>query len=97
MPTCVRCNNVFPPNYVDIIKESQPMVDGEYPKECIFCKLQVSEVERETSPDSGQYTAYTKDQCIRDYKDFLDKLKHSRNVQDIVNKTGESKIIGVKQ
>lgn len=93
MPVCQRCKEVFPPNYVDIIPNSGQMFDGEYPKECIFCKLQVSEVERETSDGSGQYVAYTKRQCIADYKTFLNNLKRSRNVQDILNKTNNSRSI----
>ena len=87
MPKCVKCNEMFPPNYVDIIKDSTPQFDGNYPYECIFCKLMVSEVERETENNSGKYVAYTKKQCIKDYANFLKKLKHSKKVQDIINKT----------
>lgn len=86
MPKCERCSEIFPPNYVDIIKDSKPMLDGEYPKECIFCKLMISEVERETENNSGKYVAYTKQQCIDDYKNFLKKIKESKNVKDILNK-----------
>lgn len=89
MPKCVKCNEMFPPNYVDIIEGSVPMVDGEYPKECVFCHLGVSEVERETEHNSGKYMAYTKKQCLKDYKEFLTKLKNSKNVKDILNKTHE--------
>lgn len=91
MPVCQRCKNMYPPNYVDVIPNSELMFDGEYPKECIFCKRQVSEVERETFDGSEVYTSYTKEQCISDYKAFLDKLKRSRNVQDILNKTTYSR------
>ena len=86
MPTCIKCKEMFPPNYVDVIENSEPMFDGEYPKECVFCKLGVSEVERETQHDSGKYIAYTKQECINDYKAFLTKLKESRNVKDILNR-----------
>lgn len=87
MPKCVRCKEFFPPNYVDLIEGGEPMFDGELPKECIFCKLQINEVERETSNNSGKYIKYTKEQCLIDYKKFLRKLKDSRNVKDILNKT----------
>lgn len=86
MPNCERCNNMFPPNYLDVIKDSAPMENKEYPKECIFCKLKVSEVERETENGSGKYVPYTKQQCLDDYKTFLNKLKDSKNVKDIINK-----------
>jgi len=86
MPKCVKCNEMFPPNYVDVIKGSEPMFDGEHPKECIFCQLTVSEVQRETEHNSGKFVAYSKAQCLFDYKDFLKKLKDSQNVKDILNK-----------
>lgn len=87
MPKCERCGEFLPPNYVEVIPNSQPLNNGDYPKECIFCKLMVSEVERETSQGSGQFVPYTKRQCIKDYKEFLDKLRRSGNVQDILDKT----------
>lgn len=87
MPKCVKCNEFLPPNYVEVIPNSQPLADGEYPKECVFCQKMVSEVERETEHGSGKYVAYTKAQCIRDYKNFIDKLSRSRNLDDIKNKT----------
>ena len=88
MPKCIKCNEYLPPNYVEVIPDSQPMMDGEYPKECIFCKLIVSEVERETENGSGKYVTYTKKQCVEDYKAFIDKLSKSRNLQDVVDKGG---------
>jgi len=89
MPKCVKCNKFLPPNYVEVIENSVPDFQGEYPKECIFCKLNVSEVERETSQGSGKFVSYTKDQCIKDYEKFIKKLKDSRSVKDILNKSKE--------
>jgi hypothetical protein len=86
MPKCVKCNNVFPPNYVEIIENSNKDFHGDYPKECIFCKLMVSSVERETSSGSNEYMEYKKEDCIKDYQKFLNKLKHSKSVKDILNK-----------
>lgn len=89
MPVCVRCKHVFPPNYVEIIENTEK-VDGDYPKECVFCKLGIEKVERETSPNSGKYIEYTKTQCTEDYKRFLRKLKESQNVKAIINKSYEN-------
>lgn len=91
MPKCVKCNEFMPPNYVEVIPNSQPMADGDYPKECVFCQKMISEVERETEQGSGKYVAYTKEQCVRDYKAFIDKLRKSRNLQDVVNKTNNTR------
>lgn len=90
MPQCVRCKEFFPPNYTEVIHGSQPDQQGNYPQECIFCKLNIDEVERETQHNSGQYTPYTKKQCIEDYKKFLRKLKDSGKAKDIINNTDSS-------
>lgn len=87
MPLCKRCNCYLPPNYVQVISNSEPMEDGEYPKECIFCIRQTSYVERETEKGSGKYVEYSKNDCIKDYKEFIDKIRRSRKLQDIFNKT----------
>ena len=86
MPQCAMCKGIFPPNYVVVIPNSQPDLKNEYPKECVFCKHQIAKVERETAKDSGEWTMYTKEECIRDYAEFLRKLKDSKNVQDILDK-----------
>lgn len=90
MPKCVKCQEVFPPNYVDIIEGSEPEVDGEYPKECIFCKLGIDKVERETEKDSGKYQDYTRAECLSDYKKFLRRLKDNQNVKEILKKAENS-------
>lgn len=90
MPECAICKHIFPPNYVEIIEKSQPDVNGEYPKECVFCKLGVDEVERETEPNSNKWVKYSKKECTEDYKKFLRKLKESQNVKAIINKSYEN-------
>lgn len=91
MPKCVKCQDIFPPNYVDEIEGSVPMVDGEYPKECVFCKLNITEVEVEM--EKGGFKKYSKNECLSDYKHFLSKVKQSKNVQDIINRNDDSRII----
>lgn len=85
MPLCVKCKEILPPNYTEVVENSKPNSQGIYPQECIFCKLVIDKVERETSKNSGKYIFYTKRECISDYKEFLDKIKKSRNVKDILN------------
>ncbi len=93
MPKCVKCNEFFPPNYTEVIEGSQPdpLDDGKYPQHCVFCKLGIDKVERETEHNSGQYVMYSKEECLRDYKAFLAKLKDG-TAQDILN----SKHPGIK-
>jgi hypothetical protein len=85
MPKCVKCNDFFPPNYTDVIENSKPDYEGKYPQICIFCNLMVSEVDRETEHNSGKYVAYTKKECVKDYADFMKKLKDSKKVTDILS------------
>jgi hypothetical protein len=86
MGLCAKCNCVLPPNYLEIIENSKPDFHGDYPKECVFCKLMISSVERETSSGSNEYMEYKKEDCIKDYQKFLNKLKHSKSVKDILKK-----------
>lgn len=89
MPYCQKCNNFYPPNYTEVIQNSKPDLNNNYPQQCIFCKLGIDKVERETSHNSSKYIMYSKEECIRDYKEFLKKIKNSRNVQDIIKKSEE--------
>ncbi len=90
MPKCVKCQEMFPPNYVDIIEGSKPEVDGEYPKQCIFCRLEIDKVERETEKNSGKFQDYTRAECLSDYKKFLRSLKDNQNVKEILKKAEDS-------
>jgi hypothetical protein len=91
MPRCIRCNEFFPPNYTEVVPGSSPdpLNNNEYPQECVFCAQKIDKVERETSHNSGEYTFYTKEECIKDYKEFLAKVKDSQNVKDILKKSDE--------
>jgi hypothetical protein len=93
MPKCIHCNEFFPPNYTEIVPNSRPdpLNNNQYPQKCVFCSRGIDKVERETQPDSGKYVIYTKEQCLRDYKEFLSKLKDSQNVKDILKQTRNTK------
>lgn len=91
MPKCIRCTNFFPPNYTEVVVNSSPDLEGNYPQECVFCKQGIAKVERETAPDSGEYVFYTKEECIKDYSEFMKKMVDSQNVKDIIKKTKEEK------
>lgn len=90
MPKCAKCQEIFPPNYTETIENSSRDSQGDFPQHCIFCKLGINEVERETENKSGIYTKYTKQECLTDYKIFLKNLKDNRNVKDILEKTSFS-------
>ena len=99
MPKCVKCNEFLPPNYTEVIVNSQPDQKGDYPQQCIFCKSGLDEVELEVERDSGKFTKkFTKNECLAEYKEFLKKVKDSKNVKDIINRTNaddESRIISL--
>ena len=79
MPQCKKCNEFFPPNYTEIIPDTEPqIIDGkpQYPQHCVFCKEGVDFVTREDKHNSGKFnTKYTKEQCLADYKAYLLKYK----------------------
>lgn len=86
MPKCMKCLDFLPPNYTEIIPNSLPDSEGNYPQECIFCKLGVKEVERVEEKGSEKYIKYTKEQCKKDYFIFLNKLKNE-NVKKIMDRS----------
>lgn len=91
MPKCAKCQEFFPPNYTEIIEDSEiDGISGEYPQNCIFCKLGINQVERESEKNSGNYVPYTKQECLRDYKEFVAKIK---STSDIINNKQDSRII----
>ena len=90
MPKCVKCQQIFPPNYTEDIENSSRDSNGDFPQHCIFCKLGIVEVERETENNSGQYTKYTKQECLKDYREFLKNLKDNRNIKDVLEKVNSS-------
>ena len=79
MPQCKKCNEFLPPNYTDIIPDTEPeIIDGkeQYPQQCVFCKEGVDFVTREDSHNSGKFnTKYTKKEVIADYKAYIAKYK----------------------
>ncbi len=91
MPKCVKCHEFFPPNYTEVIENAEKDgMTGEYPQHCIFCKLGVNEVERESERNSGKFVPYTREQCLKDYKEFIAKVK---TTSDILNKENSRIII----
>lgn len=83
MPQCQKCKEYLPPNYTEVIPNQPKMSEtDEYPQHCIFCKLDVEDVEID-DPHSG-WKKYTKKQCLADYKAFLKKVKESKDVQEIM-------------
>jgi hypothetical protein len=88
MPLCTKCKEFFPPNYTEIVENSEPDgMTGQYPQHCIFCKLGVEHVERETSPNSGQFIKYTRNECLQDYKSFIEKMAKSAKSKEKIKDT----------
>lgn len=84
MPQCEKCKDFFPPNYTELIPEGKANREGQFPQHCVFCKDGVDFVMREDSHNSGKFnTKYTKEECIRDYKAFVEKMKHVANKKQL--------------
>lgn len=71
MGKCVKCDKVLPPDLmVDIDK---PRQDGTIPQRCIFCEKNITE-----------FGGSTKEEHIKDYEQFLKRLKDNKNIADLV-------------
>jgi len=75
MPKCQICYKLLPPNFMIEIEGSKDA------KKCIFCDQGKNEVEYK---EGLTVKKYTKEQCIKEYNEFLNKLKHSKGVSKIL-------------
>lgn len=65
---------MIPPNFCVEIK-------GTDAKKCFFCEQGKNELELIID---GKSKKYTKDECIKEYNEFLNKLKQSKGVAKIL-------------
>lgn len=75
MPKCKICYYFYPPQYMRDI-ENAPETD----KQCIFCQRGKDYVM--VMKEEGKEIKYTKNECIKDYKDFVKKLKETPNIAE---------------
>lgn len=81
MPLCEKCRNFFPPEFSTLVENNK---DSENDYLCSWCKIDKDFISV-TPKDKPSYT-YTRDECIKDYKIFMKKLKENRNVKEIIKK-----------
>lgn len=77
MPKCVTCGGFFPPN-LSILKNEDL---NEHV--CIFCERGIKEV---TLNIKGYNEVYTKEDCEKDYRIMLNKLKDTESIAKILAK-----------
>ena len=75
MSRCVKCYNYFPPQYM---REIEGVEEEVY--QCVYCKLGKDYVM--VLMEDKKEIKYTKEQCIRDYKMFLKKLKETESIAE---------------
>jgi len=71
MPKCVKCDKVLAPDLM--VDVGEPGLDGITPMRCIFCDQNVK-----------TFGGNTKEEHIKDYDEFLKKLKASKNIADMI-------------
>lgn len=82
MPKCVTCDKIFPPQFVKHIEKEA--------HKCIFCDLNLKEVEVPNGQDlMGKELPnklYKKEQVVKDYEIFLKQLKEKTNIAKLLTK-----------
>ena len=74
MPRCEICYKMLPPNFMVEIENMDA-------KKCIFCEQGKNEVEYK---EGLTVKKYTKEQCIKEYNELLNKLKHTKGVSKVL-------------
>lgn len=84
MPKCIKCDKMFPPQFVNSIDEINDVF------RCIFCEQNITEIEIESGKDlEGKplpQNMYKKEQVVKDYEIFLKKLKEHTNIAKLLTK-----------
>ena len=75
MPRCELCYKLFPPNFMMDIEGTKDA------KKCVFCDQGKNEVKYK---EGLIEKTYTKDECIKEYNELLNKLKHSKGIAKIL-------------
>jgi len=83
MSKCVICDNYFHSDYCTI-KE----IRGESVTVCLFCHFDKNKLTLEDK-DGKIVRKITKSKCIKEYKEYINKLYRSKRIQDIINKVNE--------
>ena len=79
MGLCIKCRDFFPPDFLS------PLEDED--QECVFCGRGVKYIQY--NEKDGSVRKYTREDCIRDYKILLGKLKDTKDVKKVLEKEKE--------
>ena len=91
MGKCVQCNDMFPPHFmVDI--EDEKADPKNPPQKCAFCYLDKKEVTL-VFEENGKEEVISKEEAKKRYRIFLKKLYESKNIQDILDRRSEPKLV----
>lgn len=74
MGQCQKCYSYFPPQYMREIEGAESVDD----LQCVYCKSDKDYVMVQI--DNGSEQKYTKKQCIKEYKEFINKLRQTPNI-----------------
>lgn len=70
MPKCAKCGDFLPPQLMKQIEGVAADV-----KQCIFCEVEKKEIQIPDEKKPGKKIPYTKEQCKKDYQEYLNKMK----------------------
>jgi len=76
MPKCEICYKLLPPQFMVEIEGAKDDA-----KKCVFCDQGIKEIEYKEGLERKKYT---KDECIKEYNELLNKLKYSKGVAKVL-------------
>ncbi len=83
MPKCVKCLDYFHPDMCVVVDEKDMAC------RCVFCHIEKQEITVENEDGSPSHTV-TKKEAIYNYKKYIQDLKESDKVQNILGKEQEN-------
>lgn len=75
IPKCQVCYKLLPPQFMVEIEGAKDA------KKCIFCDQGKNTIEYKEGLETKKYT---QDQCVKEYKELLNKLKYSKGIAKIL-------------
>lgn len=77
MGKCVTCGSFLGPNFCIVVNETKNHL------KCVFCHLGKNYITVEAK--DGSEHKVTKEEAKKKYKDYIDDLHRSKNIQKVIN------------
>jgi len=76
MPLCQKCRKFFPPQFCNEVDTNEYL--------CEWCLRDIDSIT--VKRDGGQEYKYTREQCAKEYEQFIKQLKETEDVKKLLGK-----------